>query len=306
MEIPRWLASALTGILLLAGLTPGAHAGGAGTVEATGHMILSASRSASVDVRLPSDARLSLNYSSGENPSAPRFSSGDEFGALLFVSEESHANTYAAMRLPKSKGASRRLISMGVELCHVQSHCVLPSGEYSLYLVTDVPLSVELKLEGLSGSSSVRMTRQAVAEIGEATASYLHSTPQGSVEAAAHGVGFAPTLTGESNFLFSAFWFRGPSEPFGPAPADRPLLQVGNAGACAFSGAPPPESYAPGCPTGQGRGNFSTFRALDNFGYIQYATTANLPPGQYGRGFYAVHTGIRHPGFVGFWLDLDD
>lgn len=109
---------------------------------------------------------------------------------------------------------------------------------------------------------------------------------------------------GDRNLTFSAFWFRGPHEPFGPAPTDQPLLQVGDAGSCAFQGSPPAEAYSPGCPTGEMSGNFSTFRALSQFGYLHWSSTANLSPGQYGRGYYAVHTGIRHPGFIGFWLDL--
>lgn len=50
--------------------------------------------------------------------------------------------------------------------------------------------------------------------------------------------------------------------------------------------------------------NFVNLFALRHFGYTHWGSAAPLPPGEYGRGDYAVHTGIRHPGFVGFWLDL--
>ena len=84
------------------------------------------------------------------------------------------------------------------------------------------------------------LTTKAVGELSGATSSYFHSSPGAPVEAAATGMGFTADLTGDSNYVFSAFWFRGPEEPAGPAPADQPLLQVGDAGGCHFFGEPPP------------------------------------------------------------------
>jgi hypothetical protein len=300
------LVSAIAGTVFMTGLPSAARAGDRGfALEATRHMTVSSSHSAYTELNIPRDARLSLDYFSRKARATPRFSSGDEFGALLLVSEANYADTFTAIRLAKGDGVSQREISLGVDLCQVARYCTIPAGNYRLYLITDVALSVQIELLGLVGRSNAKLTEHVDSHLSGATESYYHSTPQGGVEVASHGAGFSPSLTGASNFVFSAFWFRGPSEPAGPTPADKPLVQVGDAGGCTFEGAPSAEQYAPGCPTGQRRGNFSTFRALSQFGFEQWSSTANVPAGQMGYGYYGVHTGIRDPGFVGFWLDLD-
>ena len=277
------------------------------SIRATGHMTVTASGLAYTELRVPRPARLSLDYySKGKHPT-PRFSAGSRFGAIVLVSESDNATTYVAARLERSKGASQRLISLGPGTCQVSDSCEVPAGEYRLYLVTEELLTVAIEFQGLSSSSSITTRTAAKGELSDATESYFHSTPEGSAALAATGVGFSPEVSGESNFLFSAFWFRGPQKAVGPPPADQPLLQVGDAGDCYYFGsAPPAEAYAPGCPQGQMGGNISTLRALDRFSYLQWGSIANIESGTYGRGHYAVHTGIHHPGFVGFWLDIGD
>ncbi len=268
-------------------------------------MTVSASRSSYVDLRIPSDARLSLNYWSRRDLPTPRFSPGDEFAALVLASRDTIGMTWDAFRLPDEKGVVQRDISLGFDICQLDRFCEIEAGNYRLFLVTEVPTTVEIVLKRLRGRSNLELNRPMVGEISGATASYLHSTPEGPVGADAYGVGFSPMLTGDHNFLFSAFWFRGPNQPFGPAPADKPLLQIGDAGGCEFYGVvPEPEEYAPGCPTGSTDGNFSSFRALDDYGFQQWGSAANIRGGQYGEGYFAWHTGVRDPGFIGFWLDL--
>jgi hypothetical protein len=267
-------------------------------------MTVSAASSAYVDLHIPADARLSLNYWSRKDLATPRFSKGDGLAALVLASLERVGITYDAFRLPNEKGVAQRNVSLGPDICQLSRHCDVAAGAYRLFLVTDVPASVEIELKGLRGRSNLELDRPMVGEISGATASYFHGTEEGTAEVAAHGVGFSPDATGESNFLFSAFWFRGHDRPVGPSPADKPLLQVGEAGDCSFSGSPPAEAYARGCPTGESGFNMTTARALDDFGYQQWGSSANIGPGQYGLGYYAWHTGIRDPGFIGFWLDL--
>ncbi len=280
------------------------HAVQSRVVRATGHMTVSASSLVYTELHIPQGTRLSFDYySEGKHPT-PRFSKGSEFGAIVLVSETNRADSYLAARLEKSPGVSQRLVSLGKGICQVRDFCEIPTGNYRLYVVTNDRLRVEIEFQGLKGSSTITPTTKAIGELGGATETYLHSTPRAPGEVAATGMGFSPTLTGGFNFLFSAFWFRGPQKPAGPPPADQPLLQVGDAGGCTFNSSPPAEAYAPGCPTGAMDGNFATFRALGRFSYLQWGSIANIHPGQYGRGNYAVHTGIRNPGFVGFWLDL--
>ena len=305
MKIRLLIASALVGSLLSGGLPLAARAGEhPSAVTATGHMTVSAPSSAYVDLRVPRDVRLSLNYWSRKPLPVPRFSSTEGFAAMVLASQDQVGITYDAFHLPDARGIVQRNVSLGMDFCQLDRACKIPAGNYRLFLVPDGPVRVEIELQGLRGKSSLRIDDPVVGDISGATESYFHSTPRGDVELAAHGVGFSPRLTGEHNFLFSAFWFRGPARPAGPAPADKPLVQVGNAGGCLFTGSPPAESYAPGCPTGSMHGSVSTARALDHFGYQQWGSSANIAPGPYGDGYYAVHTGIRDPGFVGFWLDL--
>lgn len=273
-------------------------------VRATGRMTVFASSLVYTELLVPHPARLSLDYFSDEDHPTPRFSRGPKFGAIVLVSEEHPNETYMAARLPKSEGAVQRLISIGPKLCQLHDFCKVPAGNYRLYVVTKDPLSVQIEFDGLPARSEIRPTSKAAGEISGATESYFYSSPPGEVEVAAHGAGFSPKLTGESNYMFSAFWFRGPQDPFGPPPTDYPLAQVGDVGSCFYFGAPPADAYAPGCPGGDTGHNFVNLYALRHFGYMHWGSIAPLDPGEFGRGDYAVHTGIHDPGFVGFWVDL--
>jgi hypothetical protein len=300
------LVSALASTVFMTGLPPAARAADARLLEANRFMTVSASSSAYTDIHIPQGARLSLNYWTRKDVPTPRFSQGPGFVALVLASREAIGVTYSAVRLPAEKGVFQRHISLAPDFCQLDRFCKIPAGSYRLFLVTDVPASVEVEFKGLRGSSNVELKRQMTGDISGATESYFHSTPQGPVEVDAHGAGFSPTLSGRANFIFSAFWFRGSNEPAGPAPADKPLLQAGATGECFFGGSPlAPEAYAPGCPTGEPGSNHTTTRALSDFGSLQWGSAGNIRPGPYGVGYYAVHTGIRNAGFVGFWLDLD-
>ena len=83
--------------------------------------------------------------------------------------------TYSAFRLPNDKGVVQREISLGMELCMLDRYCEIAAGDYRLFLVTDVPASVEIELKGLRGSSNVQLHRPMVGDISGATASYLHA-----------------------------------------------------------------------------------------------------------------------------------
>jgi hypothetical protein len=301
-------------VLAIAGLLPSRALAAASPSEsgnptpalvASRHMTLSAPGSAYADVRIPHDVRLSLNYWSRKDLPTPRFSRGDQLAALVIASKDSIGMTWAAFRLPREAGVVQRDVALGgTDLCQLQRYCEIPSGDYRVFVVSKAATSVRLELKGVTGRSTISLEQPIVGEISGAVDSYYQEASGGVTELARYGVGFSPNLTGEHNFIFSAFWFHGPNDPAGPPPADKPLLQVGNAGGCSFSGAVPPDRYAPGCPAGDSDGGVSTARALDDFGYQQWGAAANIRPGPISRGYYAVRTGIEDPGFVGFWLDL--
>ncbi|MFN2587693.1 MAG: hypothetical protein ABR613_06225 [Actinomycetota bacterium] len=278
------------------------HARGA-IPKAAGQTTVTAGRLAYTRVEVPEAAGLALQYSKRDH-AAPRFVGGDGFAAVVLVSEDRLDSTFLAARLPRTRSAPRRYVSIGEDLCQLEKACRVPAGTYRLYVVTQEPVRVEIELQGLTGATTIAATTAATGELSGATESYFHSTPGGPVEVAAHGAGFSPEPTGRANLIFSTFWFAGSDHVITPAPANKPLLQVGDAGICRFRGSPPPEAYAPGCPTGDMRGNFSTFRAVSDFAFQHWGAAIGIGPGQYGWGNFAVHTGIRDPGFVGFWLDV--
>jgi hypothetical protein len=302
MRLRPLFASILAASLVVAG-SPLRGRAAEGIVRATGRMTILASSLSYTDIRIPRDARLSLNYFIDKRLPTPVFDDGPGFGALLLYSRADLAFNMA--RLPASKGAFQRNVSLAADLCQLDDFCKVPAGDYVLFAVTEAPLRVELRLQGLAGRSTVELDERATGDVSEATLSYFHSSPRGGAEAAAHGAGFAPTLDRKSHYLFTAFWFKGSQEALGPPPADSPALQVGNAGSCMFSGSPPAQAFAPGCPTGTQGFNLTTARTLSDFGYIEIGSVANIGPGQYAPGNYAVHTGIHDPGFTGFWLDLE-
>lgn len=297
-------AAVVGAIVLTASLPASAGPRGARSHTATRRMTISASDSVYTSLSIPVPVRLALDYGE-EHPGAPAFSEGKGLAALLLVPEADGSTTFGAIRLPEGAGAVRRVVSMGPQACQLEAYCIVPRGDYKLYVLTERRVTIEVELQGLQGASRLTPRTPANAGIEGAAESYLHSTPDGPVEMAVHGAGFAPSLTGRRNLLFSAFWFRGSDETIGPSPADQPLLQVGTAGSCLYEQeAPPAGAYAPGCPGGKGAGSFSNAKVLSPYGFLLWNALANIPPGTYGRGYYAVHTGIREPGFVGFWLDL--
>jgi hypothetical protein len=296
------VAFAVTVALVAAVLPVPARARG-GVRTATGLMSVSGSGVVYTRLHVAEPARLALNYWE-EKGRTPRFSDERGFAAVVLAPVEQGAQTYIAARLPRPNAPDLPLVSLGPDLCQLDAVCEVPAGDYRLYLVSEDKVTVDLHLDGLPGASRFKVTTPAVGEVSRATESYYHSTPQGAVEVAAHGAGFSPVLTGESNLLFTTFWFRGPTEDVGPAPADYPLLQVGDAGSCMYGGSPPAGAYAPGCPGGERRSNFSTWRVLSDFQYLQWGASTNIGPGEYGWGYFAWHTGVHDPGFVGFWLDV--
>lgn len=295
-------ALTVTALLTAAVIAAPAHAG-AGGVEAKGRMKLTGSGVVYTDLHVPEPAQLSLNYWD-EGLLVPRFSKGDGFAAVVLSPVARGAEKYIAARLPQPSTAGWDRVSFGPDLCHIDRTCEVPAGDYRLYLVSEGKVTVDLLLEGLPGSARVKVSKPAVGELSRATEAYFHGAGSSGLQMDAHGAGFSPELTGKSNLLFSVFWFHGPREKAGPAPADKPLLQLGDAGHCQYDGPPPADAYAPGCPGGWQRGNHSTWKALSEFDHLQWGTSSNIGPGSYGDGYFAVHSGIRNPGFVGFWLDI--
>lgn len=274
--------------------------------RAAGTVVVKGSSLAATSLFVPEDARLSLDYYDESPLTGPRFSRGTGLAAVILAPDDSDgARALTAVRLPKAPGQVQRLISLGASLCTAEPEgCLVEKGLYRLILVASSRVTVTMTLEGLPGAVTVHPSEPVAGSISEAAPEYSYELPYTVTGVDAMGIGFAPETTGRA-IVFSAFWFRGAEEGIGPvAPADEPLLQVGAAGGCVYFGAPPAvAAFAPGCPQGNDAGTFLTQRALDDFRFLQWGSLGGVPPGVYGLGNYAVHTGIFDPGFIGFWVD---
>lgn len=275
--------------------------------RAAGLVTLKGSTTAVVPLEVAESSRLSLDYYDASSLTGPRFSKGAGLAAVILVpdTDDGPAHPLTAVRLPEAPGQAQRLVSFGPKSCMIVGpDCAVPAGSYRMFLVTESPVTVTLRFQGLSGSTTFRAHEPVEGSIVEPGLAYSYGLPYMGTGLDAVGAGFAPETTGRA-IVFSAFWFRGAEEGTGPTPpADEPLLQVGVAGACSYYEEPPAVgAYAPGCPRGNGVGTFATQRVLDDFAFMQWNQLAGAPPGTYGLGNYAIHTGIFDPGFVGFWIN---
>lgn len=285
-------------------------AGAAAVHTAAGVVRVEASGLAWASLDVPRDARLSLDYYDESALTGPRFSSGRGFAAVVVVPDvpDGVAGALTAVRLPKGPGQIQRFVSMGGrDSCAFEPRgCPVPAGPYRVFVVTESKVVVTLRFEGLSGSTRIVADEPATGEISAPEPEYSYEVPYTVTGLDATGMGFAPSTTGRA-VVFSAFWFRGARDGVAPiAPADEPLFQIGLAGTCLYFGEPPAVgAFAPGCPTGENTGAFATQRAFDDFSFMQWNQASGVPPGTYGLGNYAIHTGIFDPGFIGFWIEAE-
>ncbi|HEX2294395.1 MAG TPA: hypothetical protein VHN37_03715 [Actinomycetota bacterium] len=276
-------------------------------VTAAGTVLVRGSVTGSASLEISQDTHLSLNYFDDSGKPGPTFSSGSGLAAVVLTpaTESGAARALSAVRLPKAPGQVQRLVSFGPKNCMLDATgCPVAAGEYRLFLVTESNVTVRLEFEGLAGRATVRPTEPVSGSIARPAPEYSYGLPYTVTGLNAVGAGFSADTTGRA-IVFSAFWFRGAREGVGPvSPADKPLAQVGFAGACAYFDRPPAVgAFAPGCPGGSEVGTFATQRVFDDFGFLQWNQLGGVAPGTYGLGNYAVHSGIFDPGFVGFWID---
>jgi hypothetical protein len=308
-DTAAWWTTAvlLVGLSLLLLLTSPMTRAAESIPRAAGTVVVKGSRTSAISLHVPEDARLSLNYFDRSSSTGPNFTDEPGLAAVILTRQTraGSAQALTAVRLPEAPGQVQRLVSFGPGNCMLRSAgCRVVAGRYRLILVTDSSASVTLRFEGLSGSTTLRPAEPVAGAIADPVPEYSYHLPYTATGFGATGVGFAPETTGRA-IIFSAFWFRGADKGVGSsAPADKPLLQVGAAGACAYFDHPPAVgAFTPGCPGGSEAGTFLTQRVFDDFGFLQWNQLGGVPPGTYGLGNYAVHTGIFDPGFIGFWVD---
>ena len=297
-------------VVLVAALLPAPRSSAAPAPAVAGRTVVKATRTGWIPVRIPKPAKLALGFTDDfQNLDGVRFDGGKGLAALVLQSEKDSTGTYTAVRLPAEKNRLARVTSMGPNVCNVAPTCTLEPGTYRLYVVVGPggPVKVTLDFGGLKGSTTLRPTRAARAEVSGPKVEYFHEAPYTATGAAAYGAGFFPEVTAKRALLYTAFWFRGSEDPSVPVPpADQPLLQLGQSGRCFHDVEPEVHdtAFLPGCPGGWDRGGPTALKAVDGYKMVQWGQEVGVPSGTYGLGGYITHTGIFDPGLVGFWLDI--
>lgn len=306
-RLKRSFAAAAMSCFLIVGVPA---AGSAAEVQPlAGTTTIRVTGTSAIEVHIPAEARLSLAYTPGrQNFVGAQFDDGGTFAAVVIAAEDvqSTSDALTMVRLPASGDPQRpRVVALGPDLCNAAPSCVLEAGLYTLYAVTQgSSFELTLHLQGLSDAVTVAPNLSVSGLAYSATHEYLRETPyQLGVGVSGYGAGFFTDFPTDSEMAFYSFWFRGASEPF--QPVGKPLLQVGAAGACSYGQEPPGgTAFAPGCPGGFYQGGATAQRILDDYRYLQWGQFVGVPRGRHGFGGFAVHTGIRNQGFVGFRLGL--
>lgn len=307
--VRRGAGVATAALVALAGTTfgaPPADAGGAPPALA-GRTKVVATTSSWMRVRVPRDASLAIGFTeSFDGLDGVSFDEGDGLAAVALAPQVADPQPVAAVRLPRAENRLVDAVGLGPRNCQTEAACELPAGTYRLYVVTDRPVTVELVLRGLSGTTRLRPKLPVGGATSGAEHERFHSTPYTATAASMWGVGFTPQVKARYGMLFYSFWFNGSSTPAAPVPpADHPLLQVGISEACFYDGAPTEETaFLPGCVGGLPRGGQTALKALDDHRYTQWGSEVGVTSGSYGLGANVIHTGIFDRGFAGFWLDL--
>ncbi|HYO61437.1 MAG TPA: hypothetical protein VEU29_06030 [Actinomycetota bacterium] len=168
----------------------------------------------------------------------------------------------------------------------------LPAGDYLLYVIADgAPVTVRLRLPGLTGRSRLRPAGQADFEVTEPTVT-THETNSSTVYS--NGDSFA--MSGRQSFSFNALRIRAAA------------WAVGEIGHCIYDQEPPPRplAFAPGCPQGTNMPVTDAFVAPVPLTRIYATGVGRNSPGVIGHGsWYAAAAAVEEADAVGFNLDFD-
>ena len=168
----------------------------------------------------------------------------------------------------------------------------LPAGDYLLYVIADgAPVTVTLRLPGLTGQARMRPATVADFEVTEPTVS-AHETHSSTV----YSNGDSFDMSGPESFSFNALRIQAAAWGGG---------QIGH---CIYDEDPPPApaAFAPGCPAGTNVPVTDAVAAPVPSVRIYATGVARYDPGVLGHGsWYASAAAVEEADAVGFNLDFD-
>lgn len=269
-------ARALTGLLLIACLVPGASRAATTIPTLAGVNEISASRASRLVVNVPRAARWECE--------PLQIKSSSRIAGLVLVRDTPDRlhQPLVAIRWPRDTIDN-------VDMSACPDGVTVPAGRYLLYVLADAPAKVVLRLKGLTGSRSLTAIKAARYQ-----PAFPPPTLSGTPGNGVYSAGSEGTLR-SNGFLYSAVW------------AD---VFVGNVaqkmGVCAYEGAPGGPAlvhYGPGCL--RGGFEYGSEFLLAGGGW-QAVAIWGVPRGTYGLGGYYLGAGITNrAGVFSFWLSYD-
>ncbi len=161
--------------------------------------------------------------------------------------------------------------------------CTLPAGGYRLYLFTDRPLTVQLRLAGLSGGTTLSPSSPATQQAGQLTRRIQF------------GHNLIASLNGDAFDLASPGFLLV-------------LMRVGDVvggdfGVCWWNG-DPPQGYVPGCMNGAGT-QFTGFWGPPFLEDHYFAQAAFVPAGHYSMQAWFETGMLTSASMEGVWISFD-
>jgi hypothetical protein len=228
--------------------------------------LVTGSSSGTALVTVPRDA--TFDGKTGDNPYF-RFTGGGRFAGVLLASAGSDlirdgvllfVGRYGFCGTP---GCTPKEMTQVLTLSGTDGEAVLPAGNYRLYLVAEDAASVHMKLDGLSGKTTIVPDGRIDAKVSE---------PESAISAprnVAYSSGQAYDFKGAYGFTFKVLSIAGEA------------WAAGRYGSCIYRGNPPlPRQLAynaPGCPGGLSLAQVDASARVSDFRIDHYATTVYDP-----------------------------
>ena len=292
----RLLSAVVAAIALVAGL-PGGAAGRSAPVVLGGTNVITATRTAVMEVSIPRETSVSIKQ--GTNPDVAVSGKGRFVGIMLGedrVGDVERVNMVAGRatfcdgaRCPNGTPSEQLMLFRG-PWNEAATRGSLPAGDYLLHVITEgAPVKVTLELEGLRGTRRLTPQQPVDSEVGNPTTRHYESATK--------------TLYTNGD----VYDWAGPGVRFGAVRIDSDAWVAGKLGNCAYRGDPPPAiGFLPGCPAGSDAGLIYAVANAAPSHNVWFGITETSVGGRWGLGdSYAAAAAIKDVRAVTFDIDLD-
>ena len=290
--------------LLASLLLPLAPAGAASPVALARTNVLTATRPSAVTVRVPRAASLVIDDSTASSPNVEiKASSGRIAGFVLTPLRRSDPNVSSTILLLQvgacstaaCKPAPYEYVSGGLglptqRLSPSTRKVTLPAGDYALRAITDgAPVRVTMRLDGLSGSRTLPVTRP------HAVTLRTDSAPSSATGVdPLRNVGVTHRFHSDVGLMFHVI-----------LAAYEPHVRS-YAGVCLYLDAKPPTGrYHPGCPSAASENRYEAGYPALRYERVIYGADIALRAGEWTVGSYLTGAGAKSSlTVVTLWTDL--